>query len=77
MSATYKCNFCNKLMSKHVSCYEDEIEIHRQLYKNPNVADFWITFEISSTQEDLDICNECLRRIKKEAIKKLEQISIK
>lgn len=71
MSAIYKCNWCDKKIMKHVNSKYQFEYVYKKLYKNPNEGTFRIRLEIKALQEDLDVCDECLNKIKTEAIKKL------
>ena len=64
MSATYKCNFCDIEMSKHISSkYQNEYVYKKLFGTNPNEGTFHIKFTMSTCQEDLDVCDECFDEI--------------
>ena len=74
MSATYKCNFCDVKMTKHVSSKHQDEYVHKKLFgSNPNEETFHIRFMISTCQENLDVCDECFNKIKVEAIKEIRK----
>ncbi len=72
MSAIYKCNWCGEEISKHINSFFETVFVSKKLYNNPNISDFIIKFKIKSIQDDLDICDKCLKEVKIESIKKLK-----
>ncbi len=77
MSATYNCNFCGKKLRKHINSFNEIVWINKFLHKNKNSDGITVHFEIQLGQEDLDICNDCLKEVKEEAIKEFSKIEIK
>lgn len=72
MSATYKCNFCDTEMTKHISSKHQDEYVHKKLFgDNPNISSFHIRFTISTHQEDLDVCDKCFEKMKVKAIKEI------
>ncbi len=76
MSATYKCNFCGKKLRKHVSSAKKTIWVEKPLHKNKNIGNILVKLIIESHQSDLDICENCLEEVKKDALKEFSKVKI-
>ena len=70
MSATYKCNFCGKKLDKHQNYYSGCEYVHRKMYNNSNEEHVKVEVIVSTSQEDLDMCDECVDSIRKEGFRK-------
>ena len=80
MSAKYTCDYCGKKATYHIGGvlggYSHRSEVSKKLYKKGS-CDFWVTLEIQhkwcedKQDEDIDICEKCLRELEKEAMKKI------
>ena len=73
MSATYKCNFCNKKITEHSKNLE-EIEWlanPSSKKKDDGISEIIVKVKVSTRLEQWDICESCAKEAIKKATKKL------
>ncbi len=81
MSATYKCDFCNKKATHCVgkfgtNTYSHQTEVSKKLYGKGSCI-FYATLQIEhkwneyKQDEDIDLCEKCLNEIKIKAMKQI------
>jgi len=73
MSATYKCNLCNKVLTKHVNSYHQIVWVSRKFYKSKHSWEASATMDIKFPNGSVDMCEDCVEDIKKEAIKEFKK----
>lgn len=76
MSAMYKCNWCGKKLTAHSHSRNVNFEMPKEAPKN-NISKYLkVSLSISVGNHDLDICDKCMKKAKKRAVKEFDKIEL-